>query len=182
MLFCWLQVLPDCKYITAVIPGSVMVCITSSFVSPRPSMMPLLVLIPTLFQYAYHFHAAPVFSLNAYSIYVSLSMVSMLWSYRSGAASNHRWMFSFYPLWNRNQCFNVCISSAPSLLLYSDADNGTPVFNFIPCRLEIDDSMFYFSSNGWLATRCGSSQSTGSGLPVATAQKPQAPGAGTQLS
>ena len=149
-----------------------MLCITSSFFSPSPSMIPVLVLMPP------SFNTRNTSRLLRYlacmrTCLLKRSTVSMLWLTTSGAASIMRCIFSVCPLKS-----GINVSSVVSgfkdftalIVLYQIIE--PPSFSSSLSTLVITACFTFIK---WMAsaTRCGSSQSTESGLPVATAQKPQ---------
>src|SRR5687768_13558468 len=147
-------------------------CTTSSLVSPNPSIMPLLVRIPPSFRY---FNTSMLLLYFAWirTWRVSLSHVSILCETTSGAASITRCTFSFWPLKSGISVSNVVSGLSAftaRMVLYQTM--LPPSFNSSRST-EVNTACFTFIRVMASATRCGSSQSTASGLPVATAQKPQ---------
>ena len=144
MFFSWLKILTDGDHIATIVlqglSGSEPLLL---FVSPSPSMMPLLVRMP------------PAFSVLITSILrqyfacmrtwrVSLSTVSILWETTSGAASMMRCIYLPFAFKIRNQCFKRCIG-----IEFFDGPDGiipynrTAIFQFIAIYRS-NHRMFHF--------------------------------------
>ena len=167
-----------CKYWPIVITStwlsrrSCIVCTTSSFTSPKPSIMPLLVRMPPCF------NMRRVSILRQYfacmrTCLVSLSTVSILWDTTSGAASIIRCMFSVSALKSGIKVSKVVVGFKALMALIVLYQMIEPPSFISSLSTEVTTACFTFIRLMASATRCGSSQSTGNGLPVATAQKPQ---------
>src|SRR5689334_2289024 len=104
---------------------------------------------------------------------VNLSVVSILWLTTSGAASMMRCIFSLLPLKSGISVSKVVVGfNALTALMVLYQMMLPPSFNS-SLSTEVMTACFTFIRLMASATRCGSSQSTSKGLPVATLQKPQ---------
>ena len=157
---------------TPTLRRSSMLSSTSWSVSPRPSMMPLLVRRPA------RLARMSTSRLRSYLAWIRTSLVrrrtvSRLWLRMSGAASVTTARFSHFP-WKSGISVSIVVVGVRRRMarMVRAQMSLPPSFRSSRSTLVMTQCFTPISST-LRATRAGSKGSTASGLPVATLQKPQ---------